>query len=670
MSGTTAIKVTWPAATAACGGSQPSSYDVQRSTDGVTFAIAPGGAGVAASPFSDSSVTNGLAYYYRYLPYCAPGAPSALSAKSYPPVVPGVQPLAPSGLVADATSSTTVALSWIAVPDATSYKIYRGPSSGSLSAIGTSGGPASADSPGTGTFFYAVAAVNDSGVESAPSNVVSAALALAAPAGLAASTAPGAITLAWNASAGAVTYSVKRSNSSSGPYGLVASGIPSSQLSYVDASAVAGTTYWYVAVANDASGSPSPDSAPASATAIAGMSLEVPIELADQPLASNATSTVFASTQTSFDSTAYDGSPTYAFEVVATNSDAQAWQATLLNAAGGTLAAISVPAATASPSRQRAAFALSAPPIALAVRLDGTTAPGQLQVLSARLLVQQVNATITKLYFPLLSSAAAPTGADAAAPIATTSSGSLATPATAAIFIHDPTKFATVPAYGAWELEAVVGASGGASAEFGLINVTQGTLVQNTQTISPSAAPTLVDVPIDEGVAGFGAANIGDSAQAAIACPLGCAAGAGSAMIYKAGLWIRLTELTKAEASYRCSPAATAGSLANADWERTLLDLASFSNPAASFVASAVGVGAGATIGLMNAGSSDSGYSGLAPVAGSTLVIPSGAAGSFSTVASPPLTVSSGIRVFPQISPGASATAQVLSCAIVVDAHL
>lgn len=92
-----------------------------------------------------------------------------------------------------------------------------------------------------------------------------AATPLAAPQSLAATPGNAGVTLSWGAVAGALSYTVKRSQISGGPYSTIFSGLATA--GYADTGLTNGQTYHYVVSAVNAGGE-SPDSTQASATPI------------------------------------------------------------------------------------------------------------------------------------------------------------------------------------------------------------------------------------------------------------------------------------------------------------------------------------------------------------------------------------------------------------------
>ncbi len=84
-----------------------------------------------------------------------------------------------------------------------------------------------------------------------------------APSGLSATAGTAQVTLTWSPAPGALSYQVKRSTVSGGPYGVIASGITTT--SHVDSGLAGGVTYYYVVSAVNGGGE-SFDSSEASAT--------------------------------------------------------------------------------------------------------------------------------------------------------------------------------------------------------------------------------------------------------------------------------------------------------------------------------------------------------------------------------------------------------------------
>jgi endoglucanase len=87
----------------------------------------------------------------------------------------------------------------------------------------------------------------------------------AAPEGLVATGGNATVSLAWNASPGADSYTVKRSAGSGGGFEILASGLTGD--AYVDASVLSGST-WYYLISAIGSGGESPNSAEVSATTV------------------------------------------------------------------------------------------------------------------------------------------------------------------------------------------------------------------------------------------------------------------------------------------------------------------------------------------------------------------------------------------------------------------
>ena len=128
-------------------------------------------------------------------------------------------------------------------------------------------------------YYYVVSAVNGAG-ESTNSPQVSASPILGAPAaptGLAALAGDAQVTLSWNASPFATSYTVKRSTAFAGPYAPIGT-TTDPTVTYADSSGLSnGTPYYYVVSATGAGGTSS-DTSPVSATPVGPMPLVVDMD--------------------------------------------------------------------------------------------------------------------------------------------------------------------------------------------------------------------------------------------------------------------------------------------------------------------------------------------------------------------------------------------------------
>lgn len=230
------IGLTWNAVTGA------TSYKVYRGTvsGAETLLIS----GITSNGYTDNSVSNGTAYFYKISAVNA-GGESPLSAEvSATPQVPA--PSVPTGVSATPGNSQ-VALAWSAVTGATSYKVYRGTATGTetvlVSGITSTGYSDTGVINGT-TYFYRVSALNAGG-ESPLSSEVSATPFLSVPppvpSGLALVGGNSQVSLSWTASTGATSYNVYRATSSGGETLLSSSNTNS----FVDNAVTNGNTYYY-----------------------------------------------------------------------------------------------------------------------------------------------------------------------------------------------------------------------------------------------------------------------------------------------------------------------------------------------------------------------------------------------------------------------------------------
>lgn len=213
-----------------------------------TFTLVQGGA-VSTTTFLDSTVVNGQFYTYvvRGINSALQEGPSSLPATATPVGPP--PPDAPAGLGAIG-GDTTVSLSWPSVPGAMYYNVKRGTAKGGLHLVVAE--PTGTTFTDTGltngvTYYYVVAAVDDTGAQSLDSVEASATPAPAlsrppAPNNLAAVGGVGSIALTWDTVGNAMSYKVYRSPFSTGPWSPIGS---SPVGSYTDNLVLFGEVYYY-----------------------------------------------------------------------------------------------------------------------------------------------------------------------------------------------------------------------------------------------------------------------------------------------------------------------------------------------------------------------------------------------------------------------------------------
>jgi fibronectin type 3 domain-containing protein len=257
--GTKQVTLSWPAVSGA------TSYNIYYATStGVTPASGTKLSG-ATSPAVQSNLADGTAYYYVVTAVNGVGesAPSAQVAATTMAAVPApTAPAAPTGVSAMG-GAKQVTISWPAVSGAASYNIYYSTTAGVTTTSGTKIAAASSPyvqanlSAGV-TYYYVVTAVNSIG-ESAASTQASASTSPAAPAipgvpsGVAATGGTNQVTVSWPAVTGATSYNLYWSTSSTV---TTASGtkIASATSPYVQTGLAAGTAYYYLVTAVNASG--------------------------------------------------------------------------------------------------------------------------------------------------------------------------------------------------------------------------------------------------------------------------------------------------------------------------------------------------------------------------------------------------------------------------------
>ena len=141
-------------------------------------------------------------------------------------------------------------------------------------------------------------------------------------------------------------------------------------------------------------------------------------EMISTPIASSTGAVSFSSTYIHLDTTAFDGTVTYNFEIVATNSNTTtAYSVLLCNTEGTTIGTAPVPASTTNPTRIRVtATGFLAGDDAYYIKAPATSVASQVKVYTARIIISQTNATKTRVQIPLTTNnyALTPVTADTA----------------------------------------------------------------------------------------------------------------------------------------------------------------------------------------------------------------------------------------------------------------
>ena len=228
------------------------SYTIYRKISG-ELAFSEFATGVAAPPFVDTGLTNGTRYYYQ-LRTIAGAAQSGLS--STVSAVPLPPPPALPPVVTAVPGNAKVTLTWNALPDATSYRIYR-------STTDVFDGPPIASTTSTtfkntglvnGTmYFYTVAGKNLGG--EGPRGATVSATPVApppTPQNVAAAAGDKVVTLSWDPSAGADGYRIYRGTLSNKQASVPVANVSGSP--FVDLTVVNGPTYFYKVAAYNAGG--------------------------------------------------------------------------------------------------------------------------------------------------------------------------------------------------------------------------------------------------------------------------------------------------------------------------------------------------------------------------------------------------------------------------------
>jgi parallel beta-helix repeat protein len=315
--------------------------------------------------------------------------------------------------------------------------------------------------------------------------------------------------------------------------------------------------------------------------ALAGLNLEVPIDMVDHGLEvpSGTGTTNFNRAQIFVDANDYDGA-TYYFEIVAKNTDSSAkpvyFRRTTSTATNH--ATITVPAGTANYTRYRVPLSIN--PLTgknqYLVRLTKTTSAAQLIVSSARLIVQQTNATKTRIQIPLVEK-----NHDiyqVGSGRADTTTSSVYTQGDAdkySLWKKDSSQYADISG---WTLEAVLdNLSASATTYAALHRVSDGAIVADSEVSLLGTTIALVDTSFTNTATNF---TDGSKFELKIRSSIS----GQRADLGRASLYVSLTNLSKAEVLYRVSRKVPTGPV-DVVAQRVLIDTTLFTSPEVYFEA-------------------------------------------------------------------------------------
>ena len=165
------VSLSW---SASASGTTPITYALERSTTSATSGFSIVIEGLAATSYTDKSLTNGLTYYYRVTAHNEVGSSEPSPVASATPAHAATVPGAPQELTATTAPSVGVSLAWAAPlsnggSSLTSYELYRGTRSGGETAYHSIACTAIActyndtNTRRRTTYYYEVAAVNTVG---------------------------------------------------------------------------------------------------------------------------------------------------------------------------------------------------------------------------------------------------------------------------------------------------------------------------------------------------------------------------------------------------------------------------------------------------------------------------------------------------------------------------
>lgn len=322
-----------------------------------------------------------------------------------------------------------------------------------------------------------------------------------------------------------------------------------------------------------------------------------------------------------FNSSDYDGTCTYYFEVVASNVNASnAYSVYLYDSTNATVeATCSVPANTtvANSTRIRSsAFTPASGDVTYKVRLDATGTASDLGVYAARIIIVQEDATKTRIQIPLLGAYASLTEKQDtqydAADYTTSTTYTQGLPHFHAMWARDDADWGTGTTF---EFECAMATNSG-TAYVALYNVTEGQIVTASEVTTTSSTISIKNSGALSGTYW----QDGDTYEVR----LKGSSGTNYCNVFSAQIYAVVTDLSKAEVYWLINSGLTAASAAAYNqYQRVKLDTGSYSSPTfyGQYTALAV-TSPQSVLYLYDDSTDDSGTAGASAVSGSNATAP------------------------------------------------
>ena len=353
-----------------------------------------------------------------------------------------------------------------------------------------------------------------------------------------------------------------------------------------------------------------------------GINLQVPIELVDRGLSSSTAILTFNRTRTTFNPADYVAQTNvYMFEIIADNTNTTtSYTVNLVNNANTVItdSAIVVPPNT---TNKRFSVLWTPSPTAdnYRVRFPATAAGSQLKVHTARIVVEQTAAVATKLYIPLTqANYSLDAASDATGTTTQTTSitgNTYATTNYMTIFKRDDAFMDNYDSGTPWTLETITtNSSTAGTADVALYNKSTNLAVTGAMT-THTGTTTLTHKTTS-----FATTATNFSNNSNYELRMKSSNTTRTTRLYKAGLWVKLKFLRKAEVVYRIGQRNDTATTVTIPDGRVLWDAGAWSNPTVYFQVVASNSSAnGSSFTLMDHATTNNGTAGAVAVTGATL---------------------------------------------------